>query len=326
MSKKILISGIAGQDGSYLADLLLEKKYEVYGIVRKNTQDRLSNIKHTIDNIKLYEGDITDQTFINTTIKDIQPDELYHLASQSFVAKSFVNPYMTLHSNIFGTLNILESIRKLSDKTKLYFAGSSEMFGKVQESPQTEKTAFYPRSPYGVSKATGFDLCRNYRESYGLFISNGILFNHESERRGIEFVTKKITDTVARIKYNGAHAPKATELVLGNIDTKRDWGYAENYVEAMWLMLQQDKPDDYVIATGETHSVREFVIEAFNYVGLDYTKYLIQDAKFMRPAEVDFLVGDASKAKKFLGWEPKVKFKDLVKIMMEYDCKKYRGF
>ena len=327
MNKIALISGISGQDGSYLAELLLEKNYAVHGIVKRSSNPNTQRIDHILDKITIHHGDLLDITSLNNIIKEIQPDEIYNLASQSFVGLSWSQPFNTGMVTGLGVVNLLEAIRQSGrGKERIYQASSSEMFGKVQDTPQTETTCFYPRSPYGCAKAYAHWMCVNYRESYGMHISNGILFNHESERRSIEFVTKKITDTVARIKYNGHNIPKATELVLGNIESKRDWGFAKDFVVPMWLMLQQDKPDDYVIATGETHSVKEFVIEAFNYVKLDYTKYLRQDAKFMRPAEVDFLVGDASKAKKVLGWEPKVKFKDLVKIMMDYDIKKYKGY
>ncbi len=317
--KKALVIGISGQDGSYLAELLLEKGYEVYGMVKRASNPNTQRIDHIIDKINIVYGDLTDQSSLNTIIKDVQPNEIYNLAAQSFVGLSWNQPIMTGNVNGIGVVQLLESVRDFGcGKEKIIQASSSEMFGKVRETPQNEKTSFYPRSPYGCSKAYAYWMCVNYRESYGMHISNSICFNHESSRRGLEFVTKKITDGVARIKYG-----KSKELFLGNLDAKRDWGYAKEYVEAMWLMLQQDEPEDYVIATGESHSIKEFVELAFTEVGLDWKQYVKQDPKFMRPAEVDYLVGDYSKAKRILGWEPKVKFKELVKIMLKADMEKY---
>lgn len=317
--KKALITGITGQDGSYLAELLLEKNYEVYGLIRRSSNVNTQRIEHILDKIKLVFGDLTDSVSLNNAIRTVQPDEIYNLAAQSFVGESWNQPETTGNITGLGVVRLLEAIRQSGNgNERIYQASSSEQFGKVQETPQTEKTPFYPRSPYGAAKVYAFEMCRIYRESYGMHISNGILFNHESPRRGIEFVTKKITDAVAKI-YLG----EQKELFLGNLDAKRDWGFAKNYVEAMFLILQQPKPDDYVIATGETHSVKEFVEEAFNVVNLDWKRYVKQDPRFMRPAEVDYLIGDYSKAKKVLGWEPKTKFKDLVKIMVKYDIYRY---
>lgn len=320
-NKTALVTGISGQDGSYLAELLLEKNYEVYGMLKRASNPNTQRIDHIIDNINIVYGDLTDQSSLNTIIKGTHFDEIYNLASMSFVGLSWSQPVMTGNVTGLGVVNLLEACRQFgTGKERIYQASSSEQFGKVQETPQTETTPFYPRSPYGAAKCYAFEMCRIYRESYGMHISNGILFNHESPRRGIEFVTKKITDGVAKIKYG-----KSNKLILGNLDAKRDWGFAPDYCRAMFLMLQQSKPDDYVIATGESHSIKEFVELAFEYIGLDYTKYIVQDPKFMRPAEVDYLIGNYSKAKRILGWEPKVKFKELVKIMMEYDLKKYGG-
>ena len=305
------------KDGSYLAELLLNKGYIVCGLIRRSSSPNLSRIEHIRDKIQIEYGDLLDSSSLNTIIKNTQPDEIYSLAAQSFVGLSWSQPFNTGMVTGLGVVNLLEAIRQFGNgKERMCQASSSEMFGKVQETPQTEKTPFYPRSPYGVAKLYAHWMCINYRESYNMHVSNSIMFNHESERRGIEFVTKKITDGVAKIYYE-----KSKDLVLGNLDVKRDWGHAKDYVEAQWLMLQQDKPEDYVIATGETHSVKEFVELAFEYVDLDYKKYVVQDKKFMRPAEVDYLVGNASKAKKVLGWEPKIKFKELVEIMMDYDLK-----
>ncbi len=318
-NKTVFITGISGQDGSYLAELLLEKGHDVYGLIKRSSNPNTQRIDHIIDKINIVHGDLTDQSSLNTAIKGIQPDFVYNLAAQSFVGLSWNQPVMTANVTGIGVVNLLEAIRQFgTGKERIYQASSSEQFGKVQETPQNEKTNFYPRSPYGAAKCYAFDMCRIYRESYGMYISNGILFNHESPRRGIEFVTKKISDTVVKIKLN-----KSNKLILGNLDAKRDWGYSPDFCRAMILILQQEKPDDYVIATGETHSVKEFVELAFEHVGLDYTKYIVQDPKFMRPAEVDYLIGNYSKAKRILGWEPKVKFKELVKIMVDYDLKKY---
>lgn len=318
--KKALITGITGQDGSFLVELLLEKGYEVYGLIRRSSNPNTQRIEHILDKIKLVFGDLTDSTSLNNVIRAVQPDEIYNLGAQSFVGESFNQPETTLNVTGLGVARLLEAVRQSGNgKERIYQASSSEMYGKVRETPQTESTPFYPRSPYGCAKVMAFDMCKLYREAYGMHISNGILFNHESERRGIEFVTRKITDGVAKI-YLG----KSKELILGNLDAKRDWGFSGDYVESMWLMLQHN-PDDYVIATGETHSVQEFVESSFLEVGLDWTKYVKQDPRYMRPAEVDYLVGDYSKAKRILGWSPKTKFKDLVKMMVRYDINKYKN-
>jgi len=316
--KKALITGITGQDGSYLAELLLEKGYEVHGIVRRvaieDPEHRLWRIRHILGKIHLHPGSLESYASLFNIIDEVKPDECYHLAAQSFVFESFEDGFTTFNSNIVGTYHVLSALHRRAPHCRFYFAATSEMFGRVVESPQNEKTPLHPRSPYGISKVTGFDLTRNYRESYGLFAASGILFNHESPRRGLEFVTRKITNTAAKIKLG-----LANELVLGNIDAKRDWGFAGDYVEAMWRMLQKKEPEDYVIATGETHSVREFVEAAFNHVGLDWKKYVRVDPKFMRPAEVQLLMGDASLARKELGWQPKVDFNGLVKMMVDSD-------
>lgn len=315
MMKTVLITGITGQDGSYLTELLLSKDYEVYGLVRRSSNANFSRISHLADKIKLVYGDLTDQTSLINIIKKVEPDEIYNLGSQSFVGESWNQPTLTGNVTGLGVTNLLEAIRLVgSNKVRIYQASSSEQFGKVIESPQKETTPFYPRSPYGVAKSYAHWMCVNYRESYGMHISNGILFNHESPRRGTEFVTRKISCQVAWIKHG-----KSNTLRLGNTSAKRDWGYAPDYCRAMHLMLQQDKPDDYVIATGETHSVQEFVELAFEKASLDWKKHLEIDKKLFRPAEVDYLVGDASKAKHILGWEPKVKFEELVEIMVKSD-------
>jgi len=320
VDKTALITGITGQDGSYLAELLLEKGYEVYGLVRRLSTPNTTNIDHILDQIHLTEGDLLDQTSLNNAVKEIQPDELYNLAAQSFVGTSWTQPVLTGEITGLGACRIFEAVRRECPKTRVYQASSSEMFGKVQETPQNEKTPFYPRSPYGCAKLYAHWLAVNYRESYGLYISNGMLFNHESPRRGMEFVTRKITDGVARI-YHGL----SKELRLGNIEAKRDWGYAKDYVRAMWLMLQQDKPDDFVIATGEAHSIKEFLDIAFKEAGLNWQDYVKQDPKFMRPAEVEYLRGDYSKAKKVLGWDPEISFEYLVKMMVEADMERING-
>jgi len=312
--KKALITGITGQDGSYLAELLLEKGYEVYGLERRKALEDQS-VKRKND-AKIIPCDITNYASVFDAIQKVKPDEIYHLAAQSDVAHSFKDPFQTFDTNINGTLNILESFRQLIPSSKMYFAGSSEMFGKAQEEPQTEKTPFYPRSPYGVSKVAGFDLCRNYREAYNLFICSGILFNHESPRRGKEFVTRKITDGIKQIKEK-----KFDKIKLGNLDAKRDWGFAGDFVEAMWLMLQQDKPEDFVIATNETHTIGEFIDEAFKIANLNPDEHIEIDKQFFRPSDVVLLRGDYSKAKKILNWEPKIKFKELVKLMVDEDIK-----
>ena len=321
MKKKIaLITGITGQDGSYLAEFLLKKKYKVHGIIRRvamEDQDhRLWRIKHILDKITIHAATLESYASLVKIISVVRPTELYHLGAQSFVSYSFQDEFSTLNTNINGTHYILSAIKDFSPKTKLYFAGSSEMFGKVQRIPQNEKTRFYPRSSYGISKCTGFDLVRNYREAYNLFACTGILFNHESPRRGFEFVTRKITSAVARIKSG-----KQKYLELGNIKAKRDWGHAKDYVEAMWKMLQQNKPDDFVIGTGKVHSVENFLKLSFKYAGLNYKKYLKINKKFYRPTEVDFLVADFSKAKKKLNWKPRIKFNQLVKEMTDSDLK-----
>ncbi len=319
--KKALITGITGQDGSYLAELLLAKDYEVHGIIRRASTFNTERIDHLyqdphINGVKLFlhYGDIADSTNLIKLLYRIQPEEIYHLAAQSHVRVSFDIPEYTGNVTGLGTIRILEAIRETGLKARFYQASSSEMYGKAQEVPQRETTPFYPRSPYGASKVYAYWLTVNYRESYGMFACNGILFNHESPRRGETFVTRKITRAAARIK-----AGLENKLYLGNLESKRDWGYAKEYVEAMWLMLQQDEPDDYVIATGEAHSVREFLQEAFSHVDLDWHNHVAIDPKYYRPAEVDLLVGDASKAKRKLDWEAKTKFKDLVRLMVDVD-------
>jgi len=320
MTKKALITGITGQDGSYLAEFLLEKGYEVHGIVRRvaieDPEHRLWRIRHILDKIILHPASMESYASIFNVVEKVRPDECYHLAAQSFVSYSFEDEFSTINTNINGTHFVLSAIKEKAPKCKFYFAGSSEMFGLVKETPQNENTPFHPRSPYGISKVAGFDLTRNYREAYNLFACSGILFNHESPRRGYEFVTRKISNTVAEIKLG-----LSKKLTLGNLEAKRDWGYAGDYVRAMWLMLQQNEPDDYVIATGETHSVKEFAEIAFSHVGLDYRDYLISDERFFRPAEVHLLKGDYSKAEKILGWKPTVSFKELVQMMVEADLK-----
>ena len=318
--KRALITGITGQDGSYLSELLLEKGYEVHGIVRRvaleDPSHRLFRLNHILDRINLHAASLESYASIFNVVEKVRPDECYHLAAQSFVHYSFEDAFSTINANINGTLHMLSAIKEKAPDCKFYFAATSEMFGKVMESPQNENTPFHPRSPYGISKVAGFDLVRNYRESYNLFGCNGILFNHESPRRGFEFVTRKITSTAARIK-NGL----AKELRLGNLAAKRDWGYAGDYVYAMWLMLQQNDPDDYVIATNETHSVEEFVQLAFDCVGLNWEDYVVVDEQFYRPAEVTLLQGDYSKGKEMLKWEPKLRFEELVKLMVDADMK-----
>ena len=318
--KKALITGICGQDGSYLAELLLEKGYKVYGIERRvaieNVDARYSRIKHLKNDLKLYSGDIRDYARMFEIIFEIEPDELYHLAAQSFVGVSFKDEQTILQGNIGGTINILNVLRKVKPSCKFYHAASSEMFGQVLETPQTEKTPFNPRSPYGIGKCTCFQWTRLYREAYNMFCCNGILFNHESERRGFEFVTRKITRAAAAIKLG-----KQNELRLGNLNARRDWGHARDYTYAMYLMLQQDKPDDYVIATGKTRSIEEFLNAAFSYVGLNWRDYVLVDSKFFRPADVSLLVGEASKAKKVLKWTPRISFKELVEGMVDHDLK-----
>ncbi|MDZ7586958.1 MAG: GDP-mannose 4,6-dehydratase [Patescibacteria group bacterium] len=317
MTKKAFITGITGQDGSYLAEFLLKKNYQVFGMTRRTSTSNYDRIKDIVDEITLVSGDLLDEHSMTNAIKEIQPDEIYNLAAQSFVPTSWSQPVLTGEFTALGVTRILEAIRNAKPDAKFYQASSSEMFGKVRQTPQTETTSFYPRSPYGVAKVYGHWITVNYRESYDLFAISGILFNHESPRRGLEFVTRKITHAAARIKLG-----KQDKLHLGNLESKRDWGYAPDYVEAMWLMLQQDKPDDYVIATGQTWSVKDCVQAAFETVGLNWQDYVITDKQFMRPAEVDLLVGDASKAKKALGWQPKTSFKQMIKIMVESDLER----
>ncbi len=341
--KRALITGITGQDGSYLAELLLEKGYEVHGIVRRvaaeSEQDRFSRINHFKDKITLHPGSIENYARMVEIIDEIKPDECYHLAAQSFVHESFQDSFSTFMANVQGTLNLLNAIHKKHASCKFYFAATSEMFGKVQESPQSERTPFYPRSPYGITKVTGFEITRNFREAYGMFACSGILFNHESERRGSEFVTRKVTKAIARIKNK-----KDNVLVLGNLDAKRDWGHARDYVEAMWRMLQQETPDDYVIATGKDHTIRQLLEVACTHSGLEYemvdarnltieeadakvtelrknpdTMYVVQHPRFYRPAEVNELLGNPAKAKNVLGWEPKISFEEMIRRMIDRD-------
>lgn len=317
MAKRALITGITGQDGMYLAEFLLSKDYQVFGLIRGQQNPKKEVIEKLVPKIELVEGDLTDTSSLIEALEYCQPDEVYNLGAISFVALSFKQPELTGNITGLGTLRLLEAIRIVdkAKKIRFYQASSSEMFGKVRETPQTEMTPFHPRSPYGVAKVYAHFITLNYRESYDMFACSGILFNHESQRRGYEFVTRKITSSVARIKLG-----LQEDLALGNLDTKRDWGFSGDYVKAMWLMLQQDKPDDYVIATGETHSIKDFLDLAFAEVGIkDWKPYVKQDERFMRPAEVDALIGDYSKAKKELGWEPKVKFPELVKMMVKND-------
>lgn len=318
--KKALITGITGQDGSYLSEFLLSKGYEVHGVVRRvaieDPEHRLWRIKHLLDKIVIHSASLESFASIFNVISHIKPDECYHLAAQSFVSYSFEDEFSTINTNVNGTHFVLSAIKDRAPNCRFYFAGSSEMFGNVSQSPQNESTPFYPRSPYGISKVTGYHLTRNYRESYDIYALSGILFNHESPRRGFEFVTRKVTSSVARIKLG-----MPCNLKIGNMDAKRDWGYAEDYVKAIWLMLQQSEPKDYVIATGESHSVRELLEVAFGYVGLKWTDYVSADEKLHRPAEIYDLKGDFSKAKRKLGWEPKVSFKELITMMVDADIK-----
>ncbi len=316
MAKRALITGITGQDGSYLAEFLLSQGYEVFGLVRRTSTVNFNRIEHIQEKINLIPGDMLDQTSLQLALQQCEPHEVYNLAAQSFVQTSWTQPVFTGDVTALGVTRLLDAIRHVDPNIRFYQASSSEMFGKVREVPQRETTPFYPRSPYGVAKVYGHWITINYRESYGLHATSGILFNHESPRRGIEFVTRKVTYNVAKIKLG-----MAKELRLGNLDARRDWGFAGDYVRAMWLMLQQDEPTDYVIATGETHSVEELVTVAFEYVGLDWHDYVVQDPRFMRPAEVDLLVGDASKAGKVLGWEPQVSFEQLIHMMIDADLK-----
>jgi GDPmannose 4,6-dehydratase len=315
-----LITGITGQDGSYLAELLLAKGYRVVGTVRRSSTTPYERIGHLIDRVELISADLLDQTSLTDAVAEIAPDEIYNLAAQSFVQTSWTQPVLTGEFTALGVTRVLEAMKKAAPKARFYQASSSEMFGKVVESPQRETTPFYPRSPYGVAKVYGHWITVNYRESFGLYAVSGILFNHESPRRGLEFVTRKVTDAVARITLG-----VATEVRLGNLDARRDWGFAADYVEAMWLMLQQDEPDDYVVGTGHTCSVRDLCETAFSHVGLDYKKYVKQDPKFYRPAEVDLLVADPSKAKRQLDWEPRVSFQQLVHMMVDADLERHRA-
>jgi GDPmannose 4,6-dehydratase len=315
-----LITGITGQDGSYLAELLLDKGYRVVGIVRRSSTTPYERIGHLVDRVELLSADLLDQHSLVDAIADAKPDEIYNLAAQSFVQTSWTQPVLTGEFTAMGVTRMLEAMRKAAPGARFYQASSSEMFGKVVESPQRETTPFYPRSPYGVAKVYGHWITVNYRESYGLFATSGILFNHESPRRGLEFVTRKVTDGAARIKLG-----LQRELRLGNLDARRDWGFAGDYVDAMWRMLQQDTPEDFVVGTGETRSVRELCEIAFTGVGLDYREHVIQDERFYRPAEVDLLVADATKARRKLGWKPKVSFQQLVEMMVEADLSRHRA-
>jgi len=317
MGKRALVTGVTGQDGSLLAEYLLKKGYEVYGVVRRLSTPNLGNILGIKDDVHLLDGDLIDQSSLNAAVKEAEPDEVYNLAAQSFVGTSFVQPVLTGEITGLGALRVLEAVRSFAPHARVYQASSSEMFGKVSEEPQNERTAFHPRSPYGVAKVYAYWASVNYREAHNLFASNGILFNHEHERRGLEFVTRTISHGVAKI-----HVGAASQLRLGNLDAKRDWGYAPEYVDLMWRTLQHSQPDDFVGATGESHSVREFVEEAFRVAGIpNWEAYVVADEKRFRPSEVYNLRGDASKAKRVLGWEAKVRFKDLVRIMVEADIK-----
>jgi len=315
--KRALITGLTGQDGSYLAELLLDKGYEVHGLVRRTATPSTERIEHLLDRLNLIVGDMADQTSLIDAVATARPDEVYNLAAQSFVGDSWTVPMNTGDVDGLGVARLLEAIRREKPDARFYQASSSEMYGKVHAVPQSETTPFHPRSPYGVAKVYGYYITLNYRESFGMHASNGILFNHESPRRGLEFVTRKITDGVARIKLG-----LQDELRLGNLDAQRDWGFAGDYVDMMWLMLQQDEPDDYVVATGETHTVREFCELAFGHVGLDYQAHVVVDPRFVRPAEVDLLLGDPGKAKRVLGWEPKVTFAGLVEMMVDADMER----
>lgn len=315
---KALITGITGQDGSYLADFLLDKGYEVYGMVRRSSTENFDRIAHIKNRVILKQADLLDQMSLTELMSDIQPDEIYNLAAMSFVPTSWTQPMLTGEFTAIGVTRMLEAMRQVCPKAKFYQASSSEMFGKVREVPQNELTPFHPRSPYGAAKAYGHYITVNYRESYHLFAVAGILFNHESPRRGKEFVTRKISDGVAQIKRG-----LSRELRMGNLDAQRDWGFAGDYVKAIWMMLQQDQPDDYVIATGQAHSVQDFLEHAFSHVGLDWKKFVVQDPQFMRPAEVDQLLGDSSKARRILGWKPEVDFNKLVAMMTDADLAKY---
>jgi GDPmannose 4,6-dehydratase len=318
--KRALISGVTGQDGSYLAELLLKKGYEVYGLVRRASTENFERIEHLRDQLHLVQGDLLDQTSLFEALQEARPEEVYNLAAQSFVPTSWNQPVLTGEFTALGVTRLLEAVRRFDDRVRFYQASSSEMFGKVNISPQNEETPFYPRSPYGVAKVYGHWITVNYRESYRMFACSGILFNHESPRRGLEFVTRKITSGVARIKFG-----LATELRLGNLDARRDWGFAGDFVRAMWLMLQQEEPGDYVVGTGEARSVREFVETAFAVVDLDWRQYVVVDPRFFRPAEVDHLRADPSKARRLLRWEPEVAFPELVRMMVEADLERLQA-
>ena len=320
MAGKALITGITGQDGSYLAELLLDKGYQVYGMVRRSSTETIGRIEHIKDRITFLQADLLDQASLTKALEEAAPDEIYNLAAQSFVPTSWSQPVLTGQITGMGVTRMLEAVRQVAPKTRFYQASSSEMFGQVREVPQSEMTPFHPRSPYAVAKTYGHHITVNYRESYGLFTASGILFNHESPRRGLEFVTRKITDGVARIKLG-----LADELRLGNLDSQRDWGFAGDYVKAMWLMMQHDVPENFVISTGKTHSIKDFLDIAFGHLDLDWNDYVKKDPRFLRPAEVDQLIGDSSKAKKVLGWEPEVDFKSLVIMMVDADLKQLGG-
>ena len=314
MVPRALITGITGQDGSYLAELLLDRGYEVIGLVRRTSSDSLERIAHVVDRITIVPGDLLDEASLTRLLTEFRPSEVYNLAAQSFVQTSWSQPVLTGEITALGVTRLLDAIRQVDPTIRFYQASSSEMFGKVVETPQSETTPFYPRSPYGVAKVYGHWITVNYRESYGLHASSGVCFNHESPRRGLEFVTRKVTNAVARIKLGSQ-----TRLALGNLDSQRDWGYAADYVAAMWMMLQQDEPSDFVIATGETHSVRELCQVAFSHVGLDWTEHVVIDERFMRPAEVDLLIGDSTRARELLGWKPQTSFPELVAMMVDAD-------
>lgn len=319
-SKRALISGVTGQDGSYLAEFLLKKRYSVFGMVRRSSTENFERISHIKDKITLVQADLLDQLSLIRVLEEVHPSEVYNFAAQSFVPTSWQQPVLTAEFTALGVTRVLEAIRLVDKKIKFYQASSSEMFGKARETPQNERTPFYPRSPYAISKVYGHWITVNYRESYDLFAVSGICFNHESPRRGKEFVTRKVTYGVARIKMG-----LQEKLLLGNLDVSRDWGFAGDYVEAMWLMLQQEKPDDFVVATGRSRTVRELVELAFSHAGLDWKDYVVIDPKLLRPAEVDHLVGDASKARRMLGWKPKVSFSELVHMMVDEDIKRLKG-
>jgi len=318
--RKAILTGLTGQDGSYLAELLVEKGYEVHGIVRRaaieDPDHRMSRVRHLLDQMTVHSASLESYPSLFKVVQRVKPDECYHLAAQSYVSHSFDDEFSTLNTNINGTHHILSAVKEAAPGCRFYFAASSEMFGRVRETPQNEQTPFHPRSAYGISKVAGFDLTRNYREAYHMHATSGILYNHESPRRGFEFVTRKITSHAARIKLG-----LAKELRLGNLDSKRDWGHAKDYVKAMWLMLQQDSPDDYVIATGRMCSVRDFADAAFSCLGLDYRDYVVTDPRFLRPAEVEVLLGDPSKGRRVLGWSPTYSFEDLVRDMVEEDIR-----